>query len=52
MKNYAGNRTLLIDIQTFFLIFIGFILTSICLSTFATTRNQYVTSRSNTTSIK
>jgi hypothetical protein len=52
MKNYAGNRTLLIDIQAFFLIFIGFILTSICLSASGTTKNQYVTSRSNTIIIK
>jgi len=47
MKNYSRNRTLLIDIQTF-LISIGFMFTSVCLSTFTITRNQYVSSRSNT----
>ena len=33
MKNYAGNRTLLNVMQTFFLIFIRFISTSTYLST-------------------
>ncbi len=52
MKNYAGNKKLLTVIQTFFLIFIGFISTSIWLSTFATTETNMLVQGQNTTSIK